>query len=70
MSPIPNPTAGSIRLTVRQIAERMALSETLVYRMLRERRLPGERFGKRWIVTQAAFDRWAAGCGMEREQVQ
>jgi excisionase family DNA binding protein len=60
------------RMTVTEIAERLAIGEMAVYRMLDERIIPAVRVGKRWLVTRKAFEKWEETCGlpMATERVQ
>lgn len=57
-------TLSSTRMSILEIAARLEIGRLAVYRMLEERKLPGVRVGKRWIVTRKAFERWEAECGM------
>jgi len=59
----PNPRA---RMTVDEIARRLAIGRVAVYRMLEEGLLPGIRLGRRWIVTRAAFESWEQSCGLQK----
>ncbi len=42
-------------LTVRQIARFMKLGDAVVYRMIRERRLPAMKFGRAIRISKKAF---------------
>jgi excisionase family DNA binding protein len=60
-------TAGAnlpSRMTVPEIAGRLALGEMAVYRMLEEKIIPAVRVGKRWVVTRKAFEKWEESCGL------
>jgi len=58
----------SSRMTIQEIAERLAIGELAVYRMLREGQIPGIRVGKRWLVTRYAYQQWERTCGMASER--
>lgn len=53
----------SARMKVTEIAARLALDETTIYRMLEARQIPAIRSGRLWIVTRAAFEIWERTCG-------
>lgn len=60
-------TAGAnlpSRITVPEIAGRLALGEMAVYRMLEEKIIPAVRVGRRWVVTRKAFEKWEESCGL------
>jgi excisionase family DNA binding protein len=65
-----NPTPS--RMTVNEIARRLAIGEMAVYRMLDEKIIPAVRVGKRWVVTRQAFEKWEGSCGIPvgKESVQ
>jgi len=44
------------RLSVADIAARLAIGKMAVYRMLEDGTLPGIRLGKRWLVTRHAYE--------------
>jgi excisionase family DNA binding protein len=52
------------RISVLDIARPLDVGRQAVYAMLARRILPGIRLGSRWMVTRAAFQRWAEMCGM------
>ena len=52
------------RLSIPEIARRLAIGERAVYAMLEQGILPGIRLGRRWIVTRHAFESWEKTCGM------
>jgi excisionase family DNA binding protein len=60
------------RMTIGEIAQRLAIGEMAVYRMLDEKIIPAVRVGKRWVVTRKAFEKWEERCGIPvaREHVQ
>ena len=70
-----SPTGGNLpssRMTVPEIAGRLAIGEMAVYRMLEEKIIPAVRVGKRWVITRKAFEKWEESCGLQgvRERVQ
>lgn len=54
----------SSRMSVPEIAERLAIGRIAVYTMLEQGIIPGIRIGRRWIVTRHAFEVWERTCGM------
>jgi excisionase family DNA binding protein len=54
------------RIAVSKIAERLGIGRLAVYTMLEEGIIPGIRLGRRWIVTQRAYERWERTCGTNR----
>ena len=65
------PAEARARLTIPEIAERLAISPTAVYKLLEAGEIPGIRRPgcrrKLWIVTRSAFSEWERTCGMERK---
>lgn len=53
------------RITVPEIAARLALGRVTVYKMLEQHIIPAIRLGKRWIITWHAYLQWEASCGKE-----
>jgi excisionase family DNA binding protein len=53
----------SSRIAVGEIAERLGVGRLAVYAMLEQGIIPGIRLGRRWIVTQAAYEQWERTCG-------
>ncbi|HLO14346.1 MAG TPA: helix-turn-helix domain-containing protein [Anaerolineales bacterium] len=45
-------------LTVREVAEYLRMSEAKVYRLAKERCLPGVRIGKSWRFRKDLLDDW------------
>lgn len=45
-------------LTPRQVAQELGVGESTVLQWLREKRLPGYRFGYRWKVKKAELENW------------
>jgi excisionase family DNA binding protein len=61
------PIIPQARMTVEEIARRLAIGRLAVYAMLEQGLLPGIRLGRRWIVTRAAFEAWEKACGTRTE---
>ena len=53
----------SDRMTVQEIATRLAIGRATVYQMLEAGVIPAIRIGKCWLVTRYAFDKWERSCG-------
>jgi excisionase family DNA binding protein len=51
------------RMSVEEIARRLAVGRLTVYSMLEQGILPGIRLGRRWIVTRHAYEQWERTCG-------
>ena len=49
-------------LTVREVAEYLRLSETKVYRLVKEHQLPVFRIGKSWRFRKDLLDDWLSQC--------
>jgi excisionase family DNA binding protein len=49
-------------LTVREVAEYLRMSETKVYRLVKEHRLPAVRIGKAWRFRKDLLDDWLSQC--------
>jgi excisionase family DNA binding protein len=60
-APTLNPPA---RMTVDEIARRLAIGRLAVYAMLEQGIIPAVRLGRRWIVTRHAFENWERTCGI------
>lgn len=58
------PSLASARMSVPQIAVRLDIGRTAVYKMLEQGILPGIRVGHRWIITHYAYEQWERTCGM------
>ena len=50
-------------ITVRQISERLGICEETVYDMLRDQTIPNIRYGRRFIISRAAYEKWEAAIG-------
>ena len=57
----------SARITIPEIAERLAIGRLAVYSMLDQGIIPAIRLGKRWIVTRHAYDRWERTAGVRSD---
>jgi excisionase family DNA binding protein len=53
------------RLAVAEIAQRLGIGRLAVYAMLEQGIIPGVRLGRRWIVTQPAYEQWERTCGTD-----
>jgi excisionase family DNA binding protein len=57
----------STRITVKEIADRLRVSEMAVYDMLKQGVIPAIRPGRRrWIVTRYVYEQWERTCGLPR----
>lgn len=54
------------RMAVSEIAQRLGIGRLAVYAMLEQGIIPGIRLGRRWIVTQPAYEQWERTCGTDR----
>jgi len=50
-------------IPVPEISERLGICEETVYEMLRDQAIPNIRFGRRFIISRAAYERWEATIG-------
>jgi excisionase family DNA binding protein len=50
-------------ITIPEISERLGICEETVYDMLRDRKIPNIRYGRRFIVSRTAYERWEATIG-------
>jgi len=57
------------RMAVSEIAHRLGVGRLAVYSMLEQGIIPGVRLGRRWIVTQAAYEQWERTCGAHRAAI-
>lgn len=58
------PDDMSSRMSIPEIAKRLAVGRIAVYTMLEQGIIPAIRLGRRWIVTRHAFENWERTCGM------
>jgi excisionase family DNA binding protein len=54
----------STRISIAEIADRLAIGRRSVYALLEQRIIPGIRLGQRWLVTRHAYAQWERTCGM------
>lgn len=52
------------RMSIPEIANRLAVGRLAVYTMLEQGIIPAIRLGRRWIVTRHAFETWERTCGL------
>lgn len=50
-------------ISVPEISERLGVCEETVYEMLRDRAIPNMRYGRRFIISRFAYERWEASIG-------
>ena len=50
-------------ITVPEISERLGICEETIYDMLRNRKIPNIRYGRRFIISRSAYERWEATIG-------
>jgi excisionase family DNA binding protein len=51
------------RISVAEIAERLAIGRAAVYKLLEHRVIPAIRLGRRWLVTRHSYEQWEQRCG-------
>jgi excisionase family DNA binding protein len=61
-------SASSSRISVREIAARLAIGRIAVYGLLDRGIIPGIKIGRRWLVTRYAFDGWERTCGVRPDE--
>ena len=54
---------GDRVLTVGELSEYLRVHPSTIYRLLKERRLPGFRVGSDWRFNMEAIDKWRMGQG-------
>ena len=54
----------SSRMSIPEIANRLAVGRIAVYTMLEQGIIPAIRLGHRWIVTRHAYEQWERTCGV------
>jgi excisionase family DNA binding protein len=59
-------TSARSTIPVPEIAKRLGVGRVSVYAMLEQGIIPGVRLGRRWIVTQPAYEEWERTCGLSR----
>ncbi len=50
-------------ITIPEISERLGICEETVYDMLRGKAIPNIRYGRRFIISRVAYERWEATIG-------
>jgi excisionase family DNA binding protein len=50
-------------ITVPEISERLGICEETVYDMLRDGSIPNIRYGRRFIISRVAYERWESTIG-------
>ena len=50
-------------ITVSEISGRLGICEETVYEMLKDRKIPNMRYGRRFIISRSAYERWEATMG-------
>lgn len=50
-------------ITVPEICARLGICEETVYDMLRDGTIPNIRYGRRFIVSRVAYEKWEAAIG-------
>lgn len=53
------------RISIPEIATRLAIGRAAAYEMLEQHIIPAIRLGRRWIVTRSAFETWERECGQK-----
>ena len=53
-------------ITVPEISKRLGICEETVYDMLKDGAIPNIRYGRRFIVSRLAYERWEATIGEAR----
>jgi excisionase family DNA binding protein len=56
---------SSARMSIPEVALRLAIGRQAVYAMLERGIMPGIRLGRRWIITRYAYEQWEQTCGMK-----
>jgi len=51
---------------VSEISERLGICEDTVYAMLKDGAIPNIRYGRRFIISRAAYERWESAIGETR----
>jgi excisionase family DNA binding protein len=60
----PSSEVLSTRISIAEIADRLAIGRRTVYAMLEQRIIPGVRVGQRWLVTRHAYEVWEKTCSV------
>jgi excisionase family DNA binding protein len=62
MTPVPIVPVKTT-ITAPEIAKRLGICIDSVYEMLKSRTIPNIRYGHRFIISRAAFERWESTIG-------
>ncbi len=62
--------SSTARITVDEIARRLALGRLAIYALLQRGEIPAIRLRRRWIITRFAYDAWEQRCGMHDGRTQ
>jgi excisionase family DNA binding protein len=57
------------RMSVTDIAGRLAIGKMAVYEMLERGIVPGIRIGRRWLITRQAYEQWERTCGFGTQNI-
>ena len=52
-------------LTVKEVAETLGIGINQAYEACEQSMFPCIRFGRRWIISRKAFERWLSTCGSD-----
>ena len=55
-------------LTVKQVSERLGIGLNQAYEACERKQIPCVRFGRRWLIPVAAFEKWLSTCGLADSQ--
>lgn len=47
-----------------EVAERLPISRSGVYKLLKTGEIPRKRIGKKYVIPRGAFEKWLATCDM------
>lgn len=53
-----NETEGNIVMIVREVSELLRLTESTVYKLLHEGKLPGRKVGGQWRISRKAIEEY------------
>lgn len=54
-------------LTLHEVSEILKVPKSTIYKLARERRLPGHKVGKHWRFVREELEAWVRNAGMEEE---
>lgn len=55
-------------LTVKQVSRKLGIGINQTYEACEQNLFPCVRFGRRWIISRTAFDKWLSECGFENKE--